>query len=185
MSVRCERTSEQTSEWPGTICVDFIVILPIVRPKRVSWAAMTTASETRAHTHTQTRGPQHGGPRDVCTGPLARPLAGSLTPLSCSLACSLTRSQARGTVSILMSQHQAVLNHSAQWVETAWNRRIQFMDKNLFPMSSGTREWASERTNERSGARERSGQCGTSELACGASEQESERVNGPVLYATS
>ena len=27
-------------------------------------------------------------------------------------------------------------------VETAWNRRVHFKDKNLFPMSSGASEWA-------------------------------------------
>ena len=31
MSERCERTSERTSEWPSTLRVDFIVILPNVR----------------------------------------------------------------------------------------------------------------------------------------------------------
>ena len=29
MSERCERTSERRSEWPSTLRVDFIVILPI------------------------------------------------------------------------------------------------------------------------------------------------------------
>ena len=28
------------------------------------------------------------------------------------------------------------------WVETAWNRRIYFIEKNLFPTSSGANEWA-------------------------------------------
>ena len=36
-----------------------------------------------------------------------------------------------------------------QWVETAWNQRIQFTYKIPFPMSSG----ASEQKNDRSGAR--------------------------------
>ena len=34
-----------------------------------------------------------------------------------------------------------------QWVQMIWNRRIHFIDKNLFPMSSVASEWASERTN--------------------------------------
>ena len=29
---------------------------------------------------------------------------------------------------------------TAQWAETVRNRRIQFIDKNLFPMSSGVSE---------------------------------------------
>ena len=33
---------------------------------------------------------------------------------------------------------------SALWVEIVWNRRIQFIDKDLFLMSSGVREQASE-----------------------------------------
>ena len=36
-----------------------------------------------------------------------------------------------------------------------------------YPISSGASEWASERTNERRGARERSEQCGASERASG------------------
>ena len=32
----------------------------------------------------------------------------------------------------------------AQWAEIVWNWRNQFIDKNLFPMSSGVSEWASE-----------------------------------------
>ena len=51
----------------------------------------------------------------------------------------------------------------AQWVMIVSNRRIKFIDKNLFPMSSGESERASERENERSGVRERSEQCGASE----------------------
>ena len=30
MSERCERTSERRSEWPSTLRVDFIVILPMI-----------------------------------------------------------------------------------------------------------------------------------------------------------
>ena len=44
--------------------------------------------------------------------------------------------------------------NGAQRVETVWNRRIQFVDKNLFPKSSGVSDWVGERANERSGARE-------------------------------
>ena len=50
-----------------------------------------------------------------------------------------------------------------------------------YPMSSGASEWASKRINERSGARERSKQCGASEWVSGASERASGRANGPVL----
>ena len=32
----------------------------------------------------------------------------------------------------------------AQWVETVWNRRVHFIDKNLFPVNLGASEWASE-----------------------------------------
>ena len=80
---------------------------------------------------------------------------------------------------ILVSIHD--YGNVSQWAETAWNRRIQFIDINRFPMSSGASEWASERTNERSGARERSEQCGASEWVSGASERASGRANGPVL----
>ena len=48
------------------------------------------------------------------------------------------------------------------WVEMIGNRRVHFIAKNLFPMSSGVSKWASERRNERSGARELSDQCGES-----------------------
>ena len=34
MSERCERTSERRSEWPSTLRVDFIIILPNVRGDR-------------------------------------------------------------------------------------------------------------------------------------------------------
>ena len=44
-------------------------------------------------------------------------------------------------------------------------------------------EWASERTNERSGARERSEQCGASEWVSGASERANGGWYGPVIYA--
>ena len=70
---------------------------------------------------------------------------------------------------------------SAQWVETGWNRRVHSVDENLFPTSSEVREWASERTNERSGARERSEQCGASAWVSGASERANGGANGPVL----
>ena len=51
---------------------------------------------------------------------------------------------------------------SAQWVETVWNRCVHIMDKNLFPMSSGVSEWASQRTNKCNGAREWRKQYGAS-----------------------
>ena len=55
------------------------------------------------------------------------------------------------------------------------------MDKNHFLMSSGASEWASEQTNERSGARE---QYGEIEWVCAASGQVSGWANGPVVYAS-
>ena len=42
------------SEWPSNLRINSIDNLPIVRPKRVNGAAMTTDSETRTHTHTHT-----------------------------------------------------------------------------------------------------------------------------------
>lgn len=41
------------------------------------------------------------------------------------------------------------------WVETVWDRRVQFLSRDHFLMSLAESEWASERLNERSGARER------------------------------
>ena len=57
------------------------------------------------------------------------------------------------------------------WVRTAW----------IWDIRSYTIPWARERANERSGARERSEQCGASEWVSGASERASGRANGPVL----
>ena len=59
-----------------------------------------------------------------------------------------------------------------QRVETVWNWRIQFIDINLFPISSGASECASERTNERSGARKPSEQRRESEWLCSACKYE-------------
>ena len=60
MSERCEQTNERMSEWlitnvPILRGSESQRFLPIVRPKRVSGAAMTTDSETRTHTHTHKR----------------------------------------------------------------------------------------------------------------------------------
>ena len=52
-----------------------------------------------------------------------------------------------------------------QWVETEWNWCAHFINKNLFPMSSGM----SERTNERSGACKRSVQAERASEASSAS----------------
>ena len=60
----------------------------------------------------------------------------------------------------------------ALWVETAWNRRIQFMDINPFPMSS----WASEQAKE--WAREQSKQCRASKQVISARERVSGGANG-------
>ena len=51
-------------------------------------------------------------------------------------------------------------------------------------MCSGTSEWASDRTNERSRARERSEKCGASEWVSSASERANGGANGSVLYAS-
>ena len=51
-------------------------------------------------------------------------------------------------------------------------------------MSSGASECASERTSERSGARERSEQCGASELENGTSDWASGLANGQLPYAS-
>ena len=67
--------------------------------------------------------------------------------------------------------------HNAWWAETVWNRRVQSIDKDLFPMSTRASEWASERTKERSRARERSEQCGSSKQVSGASKRASERMS--------
>ena len=72
---------------------------------------------------------------------------------------------------------------ASQWFQMIWNRRIQLVDQNLFPISSGVSEWASEGTNERSEGREQSEQCGASEWVSGASERANRGANGPVLYA--
>ena len=44
---------EWRGEWPITLRVDFIVILPIVWLKRVRGAVMTTDSEKNAHIRTR------------------------------------------------------------------------------------------------------------------------------------
>ena len=62
--------------------------------------------------------------------------------------------------------------------------RHSFKIKKLFPMNSGVSERASEWANERSGARERSEQCGASEWVSGASEWANGGTNGPVLYVS-
>ena len=51
-------------------------------------------------------------------------------------------------------------------------------------MSSGAKEWASERTNKLSGARERSEQCGASKLVSGASRWANRGANGLVFLAS-
>ena len=50
------------------------------------------------------------------------------------------------------SKDCSVSRNSAHWVKRLWNRRIQFINIRFFPLSSRVNEWASERTNERSGA---------------------------------
>ena len=55
------------------------------------------------------------------------------------------------------------------------------MNKNLFPASLGLSEWANERENERSGAREQSEQCAASEWVSSAWEWENGWASGPAL----
>ena len=50
-----------------------------------------------------------------------------------------------------------------------------------FPRAREWAKWASERTSERSGGRERSEQSGASEWVSGASERANGRASGPVL----
>ena len=73
-------------------------------------------------------------------------------------------------------KHQTI----ALWVETAWNQSVHLINMNHFPISWEASEWASEQTNEQSGARERSEQCRANTWVCGASKG----ANGPVLYAS-
>ena len=80
-----------------------------------------------------------------------------------------------------MKSTQSIPWANAQWAQMIWNRRMQFIDINRFPMSSGVSEWARERTNERSGAREQSELCGASEWVTRASERANGGANGPVL----
>ena len=54
-------------------------------------------------------------------------------------------------VQVIVTGDRQPIVTAAQWVETLFNRHIQFKDMNLFPVSSGV----SERENEGSGARER------------------------------
>ena len=66
-------------------------------------------------------------------------------------------------------------SYIAPWTERLWNRPIHFKD--LFPVSSAASGCASERTNDRHGARERSEQCGASTWVSGVSEQASVWAN--------
>ena len=63
--------------------------------------------------------------------------ARSLEQILIQTNCELRRDQVKATT---------------QWFEMIRNRRIQFIDRSLFPRSSRANESASERTSERSGA---------------------------------
>ena len=52
---------------------------------------------------------------------------------------------------------------------------------NHFPTSSGVSEWASERTNERSGARKQSQHCGGSEWVSAMNDRANEGASSPVF----
>ena len=54
---------------------------------------------------------------------------------------------------------------SPQWIETARNRRIQFIDKNPIPMNSGASEWVSERANKQMSTAERASEASSAEKA--------------------
>ena len=75
----------------------------------------------------------------------------------------------------------SILNHEkeAQWIETVWNRRIQFVDKNPFPMSSVV----SERASERMSAAERASEVSSAEQAKEWVVRANGGANGPLLYA--
>ena len=65
-------------------------------------------------------------------------------------------------------------------VETAWNRRIQFKEINLFPMTHELgSEWMGGRGNERMSGAERASEASSAEKA----NERVVRVNGPVLCA--
>ena len=66
-----------------------------------------------------------------------------------------------------MGQNQVILRHQ----------------KFTFPQAREWAKWASERTSERSGGRERSEQSGASEWVSSASEQANGRASGPVLQS--
>ena len=74
---------------------------------------------------------------------------------------------------------ELICGDKALWVETAWNRRVHFIDMNLFPMSSGGSERMSAAA---SGVCEWSGLCEASKCTSGAIEWASGRANGPVIY---
>ena len=61
------------SEWPITLRIDFIVILPIVWLKRVRGAVMTTDSKTHTHTHTHTHTRSYKHKRAAKINKLAEP----------------------------------------------------------------------------------------------------------------
>ena len=61
-----------------------------------------------------------------------------------------------------------------------WNRRIRFMDKNLFPMSSGV---SSERASERMSAAERASEASSAERANEWAVRANERLNERVAQS--
>ena len=68
--------------------------------------------------------------------------------------------------------------NGALWFKTRWNWDIK---KYTFPRAREWAKWASERTSERSGGRERSEQCGARERMSSASERANGQASGPVL----
>ena len=101
-----------------------------------------------------------------------------LFPRSEILILQLTKSRICNRINQCRNQWRLwLLLVVALWVKIVRNRRIQFTEINLFPMSSGASEWASEQSNERRGARKRSEQCEAREWVSGVSERASGRFH--------
>ena len=71
------------------------------------------------------------------------------------------------------------LTTHAQWVKTVWKRLVQFIEINIFPMSSGASEWAQRSARVKRAVQSKQ----TSERCEQMSERMSERpkTNDPIL----
>ena len=94
--------------------------------------------------------------------------------LSCSLSSflSLSFSSTRASAHNVPKDKIPSPGYTALLVSTSWHRCIQFIDINLFLMSSEASEFASEKTNERDGARQRCRQYGAREWGSGVRAKE-------------